>query len=87
MSATISLVFTSQSGDPFNLTIPSSEFSVGPFKSDPETCQALINTMDSEGTWPGIVGASVFKHYYSVWDLGGQRLGFAATNRCALSWM
>ncbi|KAI0092929.1 aspartic peptidase domain-containing protein [Irpex rosettiformis] len=81
LSATISLVFTSESGAPFNLTIPSSEFSVGPFKRNPDICQALINTMDK--AW--IVGASVLKHYYSVWDLGGKRLGFAATNSSSAS--
>ncbi|KAI0344663.1 acid protease [Trametopsis cervina] len=73
LPASITFVFTSQSGAPFNLTIPSSELSVGPFGGEGETCQMLINAM--EETW--IVGASLLKHYYSVWDLGGQRLGFA----------
>lgn len=77
LSSTITFVFTSQDGSPFNLTIPSSELSVGPFSSNPNTCQMLINTM--EDTW--IVGASVLKHYYSVWDLGGKRMGFAPTIR------
>ena len=37
-------------------------------------CQTLINAV--EGYY--IIGASLLKHYYSVWDLGGKRLGFAS---------
>ncbi len=77
LAAAITLHFTSEDGQPLNLTIPSSELSVGPFKSNTDICQTLINTMDD--TW--IVGASLFKHYYSVWDLGQKRLGFAPTIR------
>ncbi|KAI0630375.1 acid protease [Trametes polyzona] len=73
LPATIDLTFTSQSGQPFNLTIPSSELNVGPFESDPSTCQTLINAFDGLE----LVGGSVLKHYYSVWDVGGQRMGFA----------
>ncbi|OBZ68305.1 Pepsin A [Grifola frondosa] len=46
LAATIDITFTSQKGQPFNLTIPSSELNVGPFKSDPSTCQTLIDTFD-----------------------------------------
>ncbi|OJT10424.1 Pepsin A [Trametes pubescens] len=73
LPATIDLTFTSQAGKPFNLTIPSSELNVGPFASDPTTCQTLINAFDGLE----LVGGSVLKHYYSVWDVGGQRMGFA----------
>ena len=73
LPAKIDLTFTSQQGTPFNLTIPSSELNVGPFKSDPSTCQTLINV--SLGFQ--IIGASLLKHYYSVWDAGAQRIGFA----------
>ncbi|KAI0823654.1 acid protease [Trametes gibbosa] len=73
LPATIDLTFTSQTGKPFNLTIPSSELNVGPFESDPSTCQTLINAFDGLE----LVGGSVLKHYYSVWDVGGQRMGFA----------
>ncbi|KAF7336871.1 Acid protease [Mycena venus] len=59
--------------DAFNLTIPSSELSSGPFKNKPELCQTLINV--SDGLM--FVGLSLFKHYYSVWDIDNQRLGFA----------
>ncbi|KAI0084066.1 acid protease [Irpex rosettiformis] len=75
LPAEISFAFKSTSGSTFQLTIPSSELSVGPFKSDPETCQTLINAQEDLS----IIGASAFKHYYSVWDLGNKRLGFAAT--------
>lgn len=74
LPANISFTFTDQSGNPFSLVVPSSELSVGPFSSNPDICQTLINTFPG-ALW--IVGASLFKHYYTVWDLGGKRLGFA----------
>ena len=73
LPAVISFTFTSQSGQPFDLTIPSSELSVGPFKSNPSLCQTLINAFDGLD----LVGGSLLKHYYSVWDVGGKRMGFA----------
>jgi hypothetical protein len=75
LPAVIDIGFTSQSGTAFNLTIPSSELSVGPFASDPSTCQTLINAFDGLD----LVGGSLLKHYYSVWDVGQQRMGFAPT--------
>ncbi|KAJ7644665.1 aspartic peptidase domain-containing protein [Roridomyces roridus] len=57
----------------FKMTIPSSELSVGPFPGNPELCQTLINV--SLGY--NLIGLSLFKHYYSVWDIAGQRMGFA----------
>ena len=73
LPANIDITFTSQSGTPFNLTIPSSELSVGPFASDPTLCQTLINAFDGLE----LVGGSLLKHYYSIWDVGNKRLGFA----------
>lgn len=73
LPANIDITFTSQSGAPFNLTIPSSELSVGPFASDPTLCQTLINAFDGLE----LVGGSLLKHYYSIWDVGNKRLGFA----------
>ncbi|CAK5276783.1 unnamed protein product [Mycena citricolor] len=73
LPAKIDIGFTSQSGKAFNLTIPSSELSVGPFASSPSTCQTLINAFDGLD----LVGGSLLKHYYSVWDVGAQRMGFA----------
>jgi hypothetical protein len=69
----IDITFTSQDGTPFNLTIPSSELSVGPFADDPSTCQTLINVFEGLE----LVGGSLLKHWYSIWDVGGQRMGFA----------
>lgn len=69
----IDIGFVSQSGTPFNLTIPSSELSVGPFASNTSLCQTLINAFDGLE----LVGGSLLKHYYSIWDVGGQRMGFA----------
>ncbi|KAF9263351.1 acid protease [Marasmius fiardii PR-910] len=74
LPAKIDIAFTDQNGRPFNLTIPNSELSVGPFANNASLCQTLINAVDDFQ----IVGASVLKHYYSVWDVGNQRLGFAA---------
>ncbi|KAJ7016573.1 acid protease [Mycena alexandri] len=74
LPAVIDIGFVDQSGKPFNLTIPSSELSVGPFADSPSTCQTLINAFDGLS----LVGGSVLKHYYSVWDVGAQRIGFAA---------
>lgn len=73
LPATLDLTFTTITGEPFNLTIPSSELNVGPFSDDPSTCQTLINAFDGLE----LVGGSLLKHYYSVWDLSNQRMGFA----------
>lgn len=73
LPAVIDIAFVSQSGKHFNLTIPSSELSVGPFASDPSLCQTLINAFDGLE----LVGGSLLKHYYSIWDVGGKRMGFA----------
>ena len=80
------MTFTSIGGVPFNLTIPSEELNVGPFKSDPSTCQTLINAFDGLN----LVGGSLLKHYYSVWDVGAQRMGFApngASRRSVARWL
>ena len=79
LPAVIDITFTSQAGEPFNLTIPSEELNVGPFKSDPSTCQTLINAFDGLD----LVGGSLLKHYYSVWDVGNQRMGFAPNGKSA----
>ncbi|CAA7261676.1 unnamed protein product [Cyclocybe aegerita] len=73
LPAMIDITFTSQTGAPFNLSIPSSELSVGPFASDSSLCQTLINAFDGLE----LVGGSLLKHYYSIWDVGRRRLGFA----------
>ena len=72
LPAQLDLQFTSQSGQPFNLTVPSSELNVGPFRSNPYICQTFINALNID-----IVGGSLLKHYYSAWDLSGSRIGFA----------
>lgn len=74
LPAVIDIGFTSQDGTPFNLTIPSSELSVGPFANNASLCQTLINAFDGLE----LVGGSLLKHYYSVWDVGAKRMGFAA---------
>lgn len=74
LSAEISFAFKSESGSTFDLKIPSSELSVGPFRNKPELCQTLINAQE----FFTVIGGSAFKHYYTVWDLGNKRLGFAS---------
>ncbi|KAJ7491018.1 acid protease [Mycena latifolia] len=77
LPAVIDITFAGIAGQgAFNLTIPSSELSSGPFESNPELCQMLINV--SEGF--NLVGLSLLKHYYSVWDIDGMRIGFAPTS-------
>ena len=77
LSAQIDITFTSQEGTPFNLTIPSSELNLGPFADDASTCQTIINAYDLYDVQIQIIGGSLLKHYYTIWDVGGQRLGFA----------
>ncbi|GJJ15270.1 hypothetical protein Clacol_009546 [Clathrus columnatus] len=70
--ADISFTFTNISGNPFVLSVPSEEFNLGPFDDDPTTCQTLINALDGFN----IIGGSLLKHYYSVWDVDHAQLGF-----------
>lgn len=74
LSSTIDITFMSIDGTPFNLTIPSEELNVGPFIEDPTICQTLVNALDGLS----VIGGSLLKHYYSVWDGGNARMGFAA---------
>jgi len=71
LPAKLDFTFTSQAGQPFNLTVPSSELSVGPFRDAPTICQTFINALDVD-----IIGGSLLKHYYSLWDVSGSRIGF-----------
>ncbi|KAJ7746392.1 acid protease [Mycena metata] len=74
LPAVISIQFAGIPGQgSFNLTIPSSELSSGPFTNKPELCQTLINV--SEGF--NLIGLSLLKHYYTAWDINGTRMGFS----------
>jgi hypothetical protein len=57
-------------------TIPTQELSVGPYPGQPQMCQMLINS-GSAPFW--IIGGSLMKYYYTVWDIGNKRLGWATT--------
>jgi hypothetical protein len=57
-------------------TIPSSELIVGRYPGQPNMCQTLINS-GSTPFW--IFGGSLMKYYYTVWDIGGRRMGWAET--------
>ncbi|KAH9948575.1 acid protease [Amylocystis lapponica] len=72
LPATIDVAFVDDSGTPFNLTIPNSEFNLGPFPGNATQCQTMISTL-----FENVLGASLLKHYYSVWDVEKLRLGFA----------
>jgi len=76
LSAVIELTLTSTEGKLFNLSIPSRELSVGPFADDPSTCQTLMNSIDDQNV--NIVGGSLMKHFYTVFDVGKQCVGFAS---------
>jgi hypothetical protein len=73
LSAQIDITFVDQSGIPFNLTIPSSELNVGPVNGEPWICQTLVNVYNDG---PLIIGGSLLKYWYSVWDFGNKRMGF-----------
>ncbi|KAJ6483962.1 acid protease [Mycena sanguinolenta] len=74
LPAVIEITFAGVEGHPaFNMTIPSSELSSGPFANNPELCQTLINV--SEGY--NLVGLSLLKHYYSAWDMDIPQIGFS----------
>ncbi|KAF8060851.1 aspartic peptidase domain-containing protein [Lyophyllum atratum] len=77
LPAVINFTFPSTSGKPFNLTLPSTELSVGPFASNHSLCQTVINSFDFE--FDPVIGGSLLKHYYSTWDAGNKTLGFAQT--------
>ncbi|KAF4620824.1 hypothetical protein D9613_000878 [Agrocybe pediades] len=74
LPATLDFTFTSQNGTAFNLTIPTVELNVGPFASNTSHCQTLINAL--EGV-EGVLGGSLLKHYYTIYDIGAKRIGFA----------
>ncbi|KAH9926499.1 acid protease [Fomitopsis serialis] len=73
LPARIDFTFTDTSGTPFNLTISSNEFNVGPFEAEPTLCQTMINALDGLN----LVGGSLLKQYYSVWDISNQQMAFA----------
>ncbi|KAJ7586100.1 acid protease [Mycena floridula] len=77
LPAVIDFTFNSVSGDPFNLTIPSSELNLGPFKGNTSLCQTVFNSWGNL-TIPPVIGGSLFKHYYTTWDSANLTLGFAA---------
>lgn len=82
LKSVINIQFESTSSTPFNLTIPSEELSVGPFTNNASLCQTLINADDTQ---PAILGGSLLKHYYSIWDIGNKSLGFAELGQCSMS--
>lgn len=77
LPAQLDFQFTEESGKSFNLTVPSSELNVGPFQSDSSMCQTFIN---SDGNT--IIGGSLLKHYYTLWDMAEGSIGFAPNGQC-----
>lgn len=77
LPATISFTIGGQ-----NYTIPSQELSVGPLLDQPGMCQTLINASFPSrpgGTALWVIGGSLLKYYYTVWDIGNSRFGLAST--------
>lgn len=73
LASELTLTFTNTAGEPFNLTIPSSELNVGPFPGQTETCQTFINSIQGLN----LVGGSLLKHYYAIFSVQNQTIGFA----------
>ncbi|KZT63211.1 acid protease [Daedalea quercina L-15889] len=73
LTSELTLTFTNTAGEPFNLTIPSSELNVGPFPGQTETCQTFINSIQGLN----LVGGSLLKHYYTIFSVQNQTIGFA----------
>lgn len=46
---------------------------MGPFPGQTETCQTFINAIDGLN----LVGGSLFKHYYTIFSVENQTIGFA----------
>lgn len=59
----IDLSFTTVEGRFVNLTIPSSELSIGPFSNNKALCQTFITTYEFDEAI-GYIGGSLLKHYY-----------------------
>ncbi|KAB5593458.1 hypothetical protein CTheo_3092 [Ceratobasidium theobromae] len=74
IQARLDFTFKDQVGKDVVISVPPGELNVGPFKSDSSICQTLINA----GYDQNFIGASLLKHYYSIWDQGSARMGFAA---------
>ncbi|CAE6475726.1 unnamed protein product [Rhizoctonia solani] len=74
IQARIDFTFNDQNGKPIILSVPPQELSVGPFTDNERMCQTLINA----GYDQNFVGGSLLKHYYSIWDQGNARMGFAS---------
>jgi len=81
IAANISFTFNDVAGRPFDLVIPPEEFNLGPFRDDPTICQAVINALDGLN----ILGGSVLKHYYSVWDVDNAQMGFSINSSVAVA--
>ncbi|KAJ7909451.1 acid protease [Mycena leptocephala] len=77
LPASVDFTLQSVAGTAFNVTIPSSELSVGPFVGNNSLCQAMFNSWPANFSIPPIIGNSLFKHYYTTWDSGNLALGFA----------
>ncbi|KAG8790971.1 hypothetical protein FRC12_010501 [Ceratobasidium sp. 428] len=57
--------------------IPSSELNVGKFNTSDTSSTALCQTLINANDQLLVAGASLLKHWYSVWDQANARMGFA----------
>jgi hypothetical protein len=91
LPAQIDITFTDTSGSPFNLTIPTAELNVGPIAGNTAMCQVssnlVIRAFEADGVQTlinaydglSLVGGSLLKHWFSVWNFGDGTMGFAPT--------
>ncbi|KAH7329754.1 aspartic peptidase domain-containing protein [Rhizoctonia solani] len=77
LNARISVAFTGTDGAAHQLIVPSSELNVGPFNASDTSSSAMCQTLINADDQFLIGGASLLKHWYSVWDQGNARMGFA----------
>lgn len=85
ITASLDFTFKTSSGVAFNLTIPPEELNVGPFRSDPTTCQTLINAQSGE--YPASRTATLiifidfnFDRILHSWWIGSQTLLLCVCN-------
>jgi hypothetical protein len=71
----IDIALVDNSGKSFTVSIPASEINLGPFANDKYDCQTFINGYSETG--PIVIGSSLLKHWFTVWDFGNKRVGFA----------